>query len=102
MDILNSADFRNNLSAILTTVVRKRQPVMVGRFGEPKAVLVDYITYHWQRKVLEFIGRIDKLSSSEIETLNILLDEKTRSSLFTALQQEKEGDVVSFSDFLNS
>lgn len=101
MTILNSADFRNNLAHILETVVAKKQPVMVGRFGQPKAVLVDIMTYNWQKQVIDLVRKIDRLSSSEIETLNILLDDRARKTLFTGLYEARKGEVVSFDEFLS-
>lgn len=73
---------------------------MVGRFGQPKAVLMDIFTYNWQKQVIALLKKIDKLSSAEIETLNILLDDRTRKALLEGLEEVKKGEVVSFDDFL--
>lgn len=66
----------------------------MGRFGQPKAVLVDYITYNWQKQVLDYVKRISKLTPGEIETLEILLDDKTRTALFRGLREAEEGKVI--------
>jgi len=100
MDTLNSADLRNNLAQVLQTVVEKKKPVLVGRFGQPKVVLIDFFTYNWQNQVLKLLSKIKKLNSSEIETLNILLDEKTRKSLFAGLAELEQGDVVSIDEIM--
>lgn len=95
MTILNSADLRNNLSEILELVASKKKPVYIGRFGQPKAVLMDLVTYNWQKQVFQYLQRLNTLTPSEIETLNILLDEKTRNSLLLGLGEIKSGEVVS-------
>lgn len=100
MTVMNSADLRNNLAEVLEVVAKTRKPVMVGRFGQPKAVLVDLFTYNWQKQVINLLKRIDKLNASEIETLNILLDDKTRNLLFAGLKEAESGDVVSLEKFI--
>lgn len=100
MTILNSADLRNNLASVLEQVAVKKKPVMIGRFGQPKAVLVDVFTYNWQKQVMDLLQRIESLNRSEIETLNILVDAKARESLFIGLQQIRSGDVISLDEFL--
>lgn len=102
MTIINSADLRNNLSDILESVSSKKAPVVVGRFGQPKVVLMDFITYNWQKQVIEMLKNIDKLSRSEIETLNILLDDKSRDSLLRGLDQAEKGDVTGLVEFLKA
>lgn len=97
---MNSADLRNNLAEVLEVVAKTRRHVMVGRFGQPKAVLVDLFTYNWQKQVINLLKRIDKLTTSEIETLNILLDDRTRKMLFAGLEEAKTGDVISLPEFL--
>lgn len=99
--ILNSADLRNNLKNVLEVVAKKRQPVMIGRFGQPKVVILDVFTYNWQKQVISLIKKIKKLTPAEIETLNILLDDKARNSLFLGLQEAQEGKVIELSSFLN-
>ena len=98
MNILNSADLRNNFAEVLDTLVKNKGPVFVGRFGQPRAVLMDIFTYNWQNQVLKLLAKMktSKLTSSEIETLNILLDNKARESLFAGLKDIEEGNVVSF------
>lgn len=100
MTVMNSADLRNNLAEVLETVVKNRQPVLVGRFGQPKAVLVDLFTYNWQKQVINLLKRIGELDASEIETLNILLDDKARNLLFAGLNEAESGDVVSLEKFI--
>lgn len=100
MTILNSADLRNNLSEILELVASKKKPVYIGRFGQPKAVLMDLVTYNWQKQVFQYLQRLNSLKQSEIETLNILLDEKTRDALLQGLQDIESGEVVDLSKFL--
>lgn len=100
MTILNSAALRNNLANVLEEVVLKKEPVLIGRFGQPKAVLVDIVSYNWQRQILDLVGRINSLNQFEIETLNILLDVKLRSALLTGLEQAYKGEVVSLDKFL--
>lgn len=100
MDVMNSADLRNNLAEVLEVVAKTHKPVMVGRFGQPKAVLVDLFTYNWQKQVINLLKRIDKLTTSEIETLNILLNDHTRKMLFAGLAEAKTGNVISLSEFL--
>lgn len=100
MNLLNSADLRYNLAQVLETVFQKRQPVMIGRFGQPKAVLVDIVTYNWQRQMIALLKKIDKLTSAEIETLNLLLDEKARNALFAGLKEAERGEVVSLEEFI--
>lgn len=100
MTLLNSADFRNNFAQILEAVARERKPVLVGRFGQPRAVLLDLFTYNWQSQVVRLLGKIKKLTKAEIETLNILLDEKARNSLFAGLKEAQEGKVISLSKFI--
>lgn len=102
MTILNSAALRNNLANVLEEVVAKKEPVLIGRFGQPKAVLVDVVTYNWQKQILDLIGRINSLTKSEIETLNILLDAKLRSTLLAGLEQAYMGDVISLDKFLEN
>jgi len=102
MTIMNSAELRNNLAEILEVVAKRRQPVMVGRFGQPKAVIVDVFTYNWQKQVMRLLKKIKHLTSSEVETLNILLDDNTRESLFMGLGQAEKGEVVSLEEFLKS
>lgn len=100
MTIMNSADLRNNLADVLDTIAKKRQPVLVGRFGQPKAVLVDIFTYNWQKQVINLLKKINNLTPSEIETLNVLLDDRTRNTLFAGLAQAQTGEVVSLTEFL--
>ena len=100
MTILNSADFRNNFAQILNVVVKEKKPVLVGRFGQPRAVLVDVFTYNWQNQVVKLLGKIKHLTKEEIETLNILLDEKARNSLFSGLKDLEEGQVTSLTKFM--
>lgn len=100
MSILNSADLRNNLAQVVEAVAINKKPVVVGRFGQPKAVLVDFITYNWQKQVFNLLKKINKLSSTEIETLNILLDEKARNALFAGLEEKEKGQVINLSQFL--
>lgn len=100
MTVMNSADLRNNLADVLEMVVKKRQPVLVGRFGQPKAVLVDILTYNWQKQVISLLKKINKLTPTEIETLNILLDDKARNLLLTGLKEAEIGEVVSLKEFL--
>lgn len=98
MTLLNSADFRNNFAEVLETLVKKREPIFVGRFGQPKAVLMDIFTYNWQSQVVKLLRKMKtgKLNLSEIETLNILLDDTARESLFAGLKDLEEGNVVPF------
>ncbi len=100
MNVMNSADLRNNLAEVLESVAKTQKPVMVGRFGQPKAVLVDVFTFNWQKQVMSLIKNIDKLTASEIETLNILLDDRARKALFSGLAQFQKGDVVSLEQFM--
>ncbi len=102
MTILNSANFRDNLANVLEAVAVNRKPVVIGRFGQPKAVLVDFFTYNWQKQVILLLKKINKLTSSEIETLNLLLDERARNALFTGLEQKERGEVVSLEEFLKA
>jgi len=75
--------------------------VVVGRFGQPKVVLLDMFTYNWQKQqVIILLKRINNLTASEIETLNILLDDKARNSLFAGLQEKSTGEVISLKEFL--
>jgi len=99
MNTLNSAVVRNNLSRIIEKVAKKREPVAIGRFGQPKAVLVDILTYNWQKQAIALIKRIDTLTPSEIETLNILLDDHAREALLVGLQQAQAGDLIPLSKF---
>ncbi len=100
MTLLNSADFRNNFAEVLETLAKKREPVFVGRFGQPKAVLMDIFTYNWQSQVVKLLQKMKtgKLNLFEIETLNILLDDSARESLFAGLKDIEEGNVVPFSN----
>jgi prevent-host-death family protein len=102
MTIINSADLRNNLSVVLEKIAATREPVVIGRFGQPKAVLVDAVTYNWQSQILDLISRIDTLTKAEIETLNILLDKKTREMLLAGLQEAASGEVISLEKFLDT
>lgn len=99
MTILNSADLRNNLASILEKVATQRRPVLIGRFGQPKAILVDLITYNWQNQILGLLKKIDKLTPSEIETLNILLDDKARNALFAGLEEAEKGQLIPLNEF---
>lgn len=75
--------------------------MVVGRFGQPKVVLLDMFTYNWQKQqVIILLKRINNLTASEIETLNILLDDKARNSLFAGLQEKSTGEVISLKEFL--
>ena len=96
MTLVNSADLRSRFAEILATVVEKKQPVLVGRFGEPKAVLVDLTTYNIQQTVLSHLSRLKELNRSEIETLEILIDPKTRRMLIEGLKDVEQGNVISF------
>lgn len=100
MNVMNSADLRNNLSDVLEAVAKKRQPVLVGRFGQPKAVLMDIATYNWQKQIIKLLGKIKSLTPSEIETLNILLSDTARKMLIAGLAELEAGEVVSLSEFL--
>lgn len=100
MTMLNSASLRNNLANVLEKVALKKEPVLIGRFGQPKAVLVDVVTYNWQKQILDLVGRINSLTKSEIETLNILLDAKLRRTLLAGLEQAYKGEVISLDKFL--
>lgn len=99
MNTLNSAVVRNNLSSIIEKVAIKREPVIIGRFGQPKAVLVDILTYNWQKQAISLIKRIEKLTPSEIETLNILLDDRAREALLVGLQEAQSGKLIPLSRF---
>lgn len=98
-NVINTAKFREKLPAILKKIQEERKPVVVGRFGEPKAVLVDVQTYSWQQQVLNYLTRLDRLSRSEIETLEILLDAKTRNALLKGLAEIEEGETIDVEDF---
>jgi len=99
MTILNSADLRNNLASILEKVASNRQPVLVGRFGQPKAVLIDLFTYNWQKQTIELVKRIDTLTASERETLDVLLDDKARNMLFSGLEEAGKGQLIPLENF---
>lgn len=96
MTLINSADLRSRFAEILATVVEKKQPVLVGRFGEPKAVLVDVTTYNIQQTILFYLSRLNQLTKSEIETLEILIDPKTRTMLIEGLKDVEQGKVMPF------
>lgn len=98
MTIINSAQLRDNLADVLQTVATKQQSVLIGRFGQPKAVLIDYISYSWQKQILEYFKRIKKLTFSEIETLNILLDERAREAIFRGIRETQEGKLIPLED----
>lgn len=100
--MLNSADLRNNLAEVLETVVTKKKPVLIGRFGQPKAVLMDMYTYNWQKQIVSLVKKVNNLTKGEIETLNILLDDTARKALFSGLAQREAGEVVSLKDFLKA
>lgn len=96
---MNSADLRDNLASVLEDVAKKRQPVMIGRFGQPKAVIIDILTYNWQKQVISLMKRIKKLNRPEIETLNLLLDDTARNALFSGLTEMEKGEVISLEEF---
>lgn len=96
MTTVNSADLRSRMAEILTMVSEERKPVVVGRFGQPKAVLVDIATFNMQQTIISLLNRIDDLTPSEIETLDILIDKKTRSALIEGLKEIERGQVVPF------
>lgn len=94
-NVVNTAEFRKNLPLILKKIQEKKKPVIIGRFSQPKAVLIDIRTYSWQKQVLSYLNRLDKLSPGEVETLEILLDKKTREALFDGLSEIEKGETVS-------
>lgn len=53
-------------------------------------------TFDFEDLMDKLLIKIKKLNSSEIETLNILLDEKARKALFVGLAEFEEGDVALF------
>jgi hypothetical protein len=48
---------------------------------------------------LSLLRRFNRLSSIEIETLNILLDDHAREALLVGLQQAQAGDLIPLSKF---
>lgn len=94
MQMLNTAKFREKLPKILKRVQKEKKPFIVGRFGEPKAVLIDIQTFSWQQQVLDYLSRLDKLTKNEVETLEILLDKKTREMLFQGLSEIEKGETI--------
>ena len=96
MTLINSADLRNRFAEIISNVVNDREPVLVGRFGQPKAVLVDLTTFNIQQTIVSLLSRLNTLSKPEIETLEILIDPKTRTMLIEGLKDVEQGKVISF------
>ena len=97
-NVINTAEFREKLPLILKRIQEEKKPVIVGRFSEPKAVLIDIATYSWQSKILGLISRLDSLTDNEAETLEFLIDTKTRNLLFKGLSEIEAGETIALEE----
>ncbi len=94
MTMVNSADLRSHFAEILATVTEEKKPVVVGRFGQPKAVIIDLTTFKLQQMVLDYLSRLDTLNKSEIETLEILIEPASRNALSEGLKDLEKGRFI--------
>ncbi len=91
---VNSAVFRSNIADFLEKIARGGA-IAISRFGQPKAVMVDRLTYKIQKTVMELLDKFPKLTKSEQETLNLLMDKNTRENLIKAMSDSENGKGVS-------
>ncbi|MBU1322834.1 type II toxin-antitoxin system Phd/YefM family antitoxin [Patescibacteria group bacterium] len=91
---VNSAVFRSNIADFLENIARSGA-IVISRFGQPKAVMVDRLTYKIQKTVMELLDKFPKLSKSEQETLNLLMDKNARENLIKAMSDSDSGKGVS-------
>lgn len=92
--IVSSAVFRNNLAEFLEKIAAGRM-MIISRFGQTKAVVVDKLTFKMQKTTMELLDKFPKLNKSEQETLNLLMDKKARESLIQAMRDLETGKRIS-------
>jgi len=93
VQVVNSAVFRDNLSEWLDKIAAGAE-IAIARFGQPKAMVIDRLTFKLQKTLMELLDKFPKLNSSEQETLNLLMDKKAREGLVRAMRDQESGKVV--------
>jgi len=58
-------------------------------------MVIDRLTYKIQKTVMELLDKFPKLTKSEQETLNLLMDKQTRENLIKAMSDSESGKGVS-------
>ena len=91
---VNSAVFRSNIAGFLEKIARGGT-VAISRFGQPKVVVIDRLTYKMQKTVIELLDKFPKLTESEQETLNLLMDRRARENLIKAMSDLEGGQSAS-------
>lgn len=93
VQVVNSAVFRDNLAAWLDKIAAG-VTVTIARFGQPKAVVVDRLTFKIQQTITELLDKFPRLNKQEKETLNLLMDKKARLGLLSAMRDLETGRTV--------
>jgi len=93
VQVVNSAVFRDNLSDWLDKIA-KGAIISIARFGQPKAVVVNKLTFKIQQTLIALLDKFPKLNDREQETLNLLMDKKARRGLIEAMKDLESGRMV--------
>jgi len=93
VQIVNSAVFRDNLAEFLDKIAAGTA-IAIARFGQPKAILMDKLTFKIQQTMTALLDKFPKLNKSEQETLNLLMDKKSRLGLIEAMKDLESGRAV--------
>lgn len=64
-------------------------------------MVIDRLTYKIQKTVMELLDKFPKLSKSEQETLNLLMDKNARENLIKAISDADSGKGVSGAAIFN-
>ncbi|MBU1085737.1 MAG: type II toxin-antitoxin system Phd/YefM family antitoxin [Candidatus Beckwithbacteria bacterium] len=91
---IDSSIFRNNLSSYLEKV-STGGVMAISRFGQKKAILMDSLSFKIQSTLMGLLDKFPNLTEREEETLNILMNKKSRQNLINAMRDIETGSVVS-------
>lgn len=91
---IDSSVFRNNLASFLEKV-SSGGAMAISRFGQKKAVLMDSLSFKIQTTLMNLLDKFPNLTKREEETLNILMNKKSRQNLINAMRDLETGSGVS-------
>lgn len=93
IQVVNSAIFRDNLAEWLDKI-SQGAAIAIARFGQTKAVVVDKLTFKMQQTLTDLLDKFPHLNQREQETLNLLMDKKSRQGLVAAMRDLDSGKTV--------
>ena len=94
LQTVESSVFRNNLASFLEEI-STGGVMVIKRFGQKKAVLMDSLSFKIQSTLMDLLDKFPKLTDREQETLNILMNKKSRQNLVNAMRDIEIGDGIS-------